>query len=314
MARIELRLFPGAEVRPGYFLVSWLGSGGAGEVWQAVAPDDTPCGMKFIDLDHGAASREARALDFMKSLRHPNLIMIQDVFSIENYLVVAMELCQGTLKDRLDVWKGQGGAGIPGQELIGYMGQAAQGIDFLNAPQHLVGGAQGVRIVHQDIKPQNLLLFRETVKVADFGLARTLERSLTTKTTGGMTPVYAPPEFFHGETAEQSDQYSLAVTYCQLRGGRTPFTGTPYQLMAGHTNGSPDLSMLPESERSVVAIALSKNRHDRWTNCTAFVENLRNCLSSDELTAQPSSTTSETIEYRDSRGSSHSSGRRPSNA
>jgi WD40 repeat protein len=89
-----------------------------------------------------------------------------------------------------------------------------------------------------------------------------------------MTALYAAPEFFQGKTSQHSDQYSLAVTYCQLRGGRLPFSGDPAQVMAGHLHGQPDLTMLPESERPAVARALAKDPGQRWPSCTAFVQAL----------------------------------------
>src|SRR5262249_3560431 len=70
-------------------------------------------------------------------------------------------------------------------------------------------------------------------------------------------------------------QYSLAVTYCLLRGGRLPFTGGPAALVAGHLHRPPDLSMLPQRERPVVARALAKEPSKRWPNCRAFVAALR---------------------------------------
>ena len=63
-----------------------------------------------------------------------------------------------------------------------------------------------------------------SLKVADYGLARVLGHSQASH-TGSMTPTYAAPEFFEGKTSGQSDQYSLAVTYCHMRGGRPPFSG-----------------------------------------------------------------------------------------
>jgi hypothetical protein len=51
-----------------------------------------------------------------------------------------------------------------------------------------------------------------------------------------------------------------------------------YQLMAGHSTGTPDLTMLPETERPAVARALSKDRQERWPNCATFVEDLRRFL------------------------------------
>src|SRR5262249_33890788 len=85
---------------------------------------------------------------------------------------------------------------------------------------------------------------------------------------------YAAPEFFEGRTSRHSDQYSLAITYCQLRGGQLPFTGTPAQMMAGHLMQTPDLEMLPAEERLPVARALAKDPAERWPSCRAFVEAL----------------------------------------
>src|SRR5262249_30539095 len=121
--------------------------------------------------------------------------------------------------------------------------------------------------------PQNLLLKGDVLKVADFGLARVVNHSVTGH-TGHLTLAYAAPEFFDGKTARQSDQYSLAVAYCQLRGGQLPFSGSTAQIVAGHLSKSPDLSMLPEEERSAVRRALSKEPNERWPSCAAFVEAL----------------------------------------
>jgi serine/threonine protein kinase len=112
---------------------------------------------------------------------------VRDVLSIEQALVVCMELGQGTLKDRLEACQRQGLTGVPAAELITLVREAAEGIDFLNAPSHSIGGAQQVRVIHQDIKPQNLLLVSGVLKVADFGLARVIEQSLAEKSTSSLT-------------------------------------------------------------------------------------------------------------------------------
>jgi serine/threonine protein kinase len=111
------------------------------------------------------------------------------------------------------------------------------------------------------------------VKVADFGSARVLAHSLTGH-TGNLSLTYAAPEFFEGKTARTSDQYSLAMSYCQLRGGKLPFEGTPAQLMAEHLGRQPDPSMVPEQERPAVSRALAKRPDARWSSCSAFVEAL----------------------------------------
>src|SRR5262249_33152564 len=155
--------------------------------------------------------------------------------------------------DRLRAAQKQGQPGIPPAELLGYMRDAAKGIDCLNT----------INIQHRDIKPQNLLLVGGGVKVADFGLAKLLHHTRTGH-TGAFTPSYAAPEFRGGQTSAHSDQYSLGVSYCQLRGGLLPFTGQPAQVIAGHLMRPPDLTMLPEAERPAVARALAKEPEERW--------------------------------------------------
>jgi formylglycine-generating enzyme required for sulfatase activity len=174
-----------------------------------------------------------------------------------------MELADRSLLDRLQEATGQGLPGIPLTELLEYMHDAARGIDHLNA----------LGIQHRDIKPHNLLLVGDGVRVADFGLAKLLHHTLTSN-TGAMTPAYAAPEFFQGQTSSQSDQYALAVTYCELRGDRLPFQGSYFQVMAGHATQPPDLAMLPEAERPALARALAKQPHARWPSCRAFVDAL----------------------------------------
>jgi hypothetical protein len=137
-----------------------------------------------------------------------------------------------------------------------------------------VDGKAGVGVTHRDIKPANLLLVGGSVKVGDFGLAKLLEHTATKNTGNAMTVAYAPPEFLQGHVHRNSDQYSLAVTYCELRCGRLPFQGDAVQLMFAHLQQPPNLTMLPEGERPVVARALAKPPEERWPSCRAFVEAL----------------------------------------
>ncbi len=183
-----------------------------------------------------------------------------------------MELADRTLMDRFREARNEGLPGVPRDELLDYFREAAKGIDYLNEPRHTVGGKERVGIQHRDIKPQNILLVGGGVTVADFGLARFLESTVGSH-SGSMTPAYAPPEFFKGQTSNQSDQYSLAVTYCQLRGG-LPFSGTHEQIVVGHLMHPPDLNMLAEEERPAVARALAKEPGERWPSCRAFVQAL----------------------------------------
>jgi serine/threonine-protein kinase len=272
----------GGEPVPGFRLISLLGAGGSGEVWKAAGPGGFLVALKLIPLgdEEGAVGirpagpGEGRSLELLRAVRHVNLLPLFGVWRRESSLVVGMELAERTLLDRCDEAVCQGQAGIPFAELIDYMQQAAQGIDFLNAPRHALAGQEGVGILHCDIKPQNLLLIGGTVKLGDFGLAQLLDGQPPAP-TGGLTPAYAAPEFFQGRLSPRSDQYALALTYSRLRGGRLPFSGSPWEVILKHCLDAPDLAMLPEGERSVVARALAKCPEERWPSCRVFVAELR---------------------------------------
>jgi serine/threonine protein kinase len=263
-------LIAGYEPIAGYRLVERIGRGGFGEVWKAVAPGDFRVALKFLPRGDDRAAVEERGLGLLKTLRHPYLLSVFGTWQTERFLIIGMELAERTLLDRWHQARQHGLLGIPREELLEYFRQAATALDYLNEPRRMPDGRLGPPIQHRDVKPQNLLLMGNTVRVADFGLARVLSHSVTSH-TGCCTLAYAAPEFFQGQTSRQSDQYSLAATWCHLRTGRPPFAGTPAEVVGGHVGRTPDLSMLPEDERAVVARALAKRPQQRWPSCQAFV-------------------------------------------
>src|SRR5438309_2308938 len=192
-----LHLEPGAEPVPGYRLERLLGRGGFGEVWKAEGPGGVAVALKFVRLDGKAGGPELRSLETMKGVRHGNLLSLFGVWQREPFVILAMELADRSLQDRLHEVQAQGQAGVPLPELLEYLRDAARALDFLNEPRHAQDGKTGLSIQHRDVKPHNLLLVGGAVKLADFGLARLLERQVTSH-TGAMTPAYAAPEFFKG--------------------------------------------------------------------------------------------------------------------
>jgi formylglycine-generating enzyme required for sulfatase activity/serine/threonine protein kinase len=267
-------LAPGQRLLPEYELVAFLGRGGFGEVWKARGPGGFQVALKIVRLGQPAGDTELRALELMKDVRHAHLLAVFGAWQRDGLLLMAMELADGTLLGRLRQAEGEGHTGIPRDELLEYLREAAKGLDFLNECRVPVGGGGGTAgIQHKDVKPQNLLLVGGAVKVADFGLARVLEHTVTAA-SGGLTPSYAAPEFFNGRATRWSDQYSLAVAYCELRGGRLPYEGSALEIMAGHVTRPPDLTMLPNGERATVARALAKKPEERWPSCRAFAEAL----------------------------------------
>jgi formylglycine-generating enzyme required for sulfatase activity len=261
----------GAEPLPGYRLEERLGRGGFGEVWRATAPGGFGAAVKFLHVE-AAAARELRSLKMLLPIRDAHLLSLQRVEELPGCVVLVMELADCTLLDRLQQCQAQGLPGIPYPELLRCFGQAADGLDFLNEPTHVLEpGGPPVGVVHGDVKPENLMLVGRGVKVADFGLSRRLSDSIAPNSTSSMTVEYSAPEVFDGKISRFTDQYALAISWCMLRGGRRPFSGNHAQVMAGHLMREPDLSMLPEAERPAVRRALSKPPRDRWPSCRDFV-------------------------------------------
>ena len=182
----------GMEPVPGYTLVAFLGKGGYGEVWRAQAPGGMPVALKILASDRATTYAELEALETLKGVHHPHLLAIHAFWLNEGRLFIASELADCTLLTRLEQSREAGERGIPVQELLGYMQETAKALDFLNSPQ------RGRReIGHGDIKPPNLLLSGGSIKVGDFGLIRALSNG-TADHRGGLTPLYAAPEFFRG--------------------------------------------------------------------------------------------------------------------
>jgi serine/threonine protein kinase len=179
-----------------------------------------------------------------------------------------MELAEGSLADLYEASEATGIA-IKPSELCGYLKQAAEALDFLNARQHTVNG-QWIGIQHCDIKPSNLLLCGETVKLCDFGLA-SITTSQWREHRKGRNRLFRAPEVKLGQLSDRTDQYSLAVTYCLLRSGRVPFAAISEE---GEPRGGLDLSMLPADEQPILARGLAQVPEYRWPSCGRLMAEL----------------------------------------
>jgi serine/threonine-protein kinase len=267
-------LQPGEQPFPGYCLHLPLGRGGCGEVWEARGPDGNPIALKFMRCKNTAsATKEVRSLQALSRLYHPNLLRVYQVFLQSGFVVVAMELADGSLLDLLDVYAAEQGTAIQPELVCRYLGQAADVLDFLHEPRHAYDGRR-VAFQHCDVKPSNILLTGDRVKLADFGLAAPMTASLEPHGRAG-TLDFAAPEVFRGQLSDRTDQYALAVTYCLLRGGRLPFRDSPARFTPTYLRSQPDLTMLSPPERPIVAKALSVSPIGRWPSCGALMAELR---------------------------------------
>ncbi|MEM9656803.1 MAG: tubulin-like doman-containing protein [Planctomycetota bacterium] len=260
-----------AEPLPGYVVTERIGAGGYGEVWKATAPGGVDKAVKtlFGYHDEDLASRELKSLELIKGVRHPFLLSLDRFEVVDGRLVVVTELADMSLDQCFQIYRRKGKNGIAREELLGYLRDAADALDYMQASYGLQ---------HLDVKPENLLLVGGHVKVADFGLVKEVERHTQNSLVGGMTPTYAAPELFDGRPSSRSDQYSLAIVYQEMLTGSLPFPGrTPAQLVAQHVQGRPRVSPLPAEDRGVILRALAKKADDRFASCTEFVAALASC-------------------------------------
>jgi serine/threonine protein kinase len=230
------------EPIPGYKLVKRIGAGGYGEVWTAEAPGQLVKAIKFVYglLDEDRAARELKALNRIKGVRHPFLLSLERIEVVEGQLLIVTELADCSLKDRFEEFRKKELTGIPREELLQFMRDAADALDYMSDSHSLQ---------HLDVKPENLLLVGGRIKVADFGLVKDIHDA-TASMMGGLTPIYAPPEVFEGRPSRKSDQYSLAIVYQEMLTAVLPFPGrTAAQLAAQHLNAKPRLSSLPDNDQ-----------------------------------------------------------------
>jgi serine/threonine-protein kinase len=244
--------------------------------------------LKFLDCrtrSPSLISSEVRVLRGLSELRHPHIIQFHGVYASSHYIILSMERADGNLADLRQAYQEEAGTNIPSEHALELLEQAAAALDFL-AGLKLPGIHAASRgLQHCDVKPSNLLLLGEQLKVADFGLcAGTAWRGQGQGWRG--TPPYAAPELYHDNPAPGTDQYALAVTFCELCMGERPFwkrdnpADAPYGLPV-------DLTKLRENEVPVFTRALHPHPSARFPSCRAFLAALRAAASERNPGAPP---------------------------
>jgi serine/threonine protein kinase len=182
-------------------------------------------------------------------------------------LVVIMELADHNLYSLHQAYRRRGHPGLPRELLLGFLLEAAEALDWMNFEHQLQ---------HLDIKPHNLFIVSNHLKVADFGLVQQVGGGNSeSRRLGGVTPLYASPELLRGGFSRSSDQYSLAVVYQQMLTGDVPYWDENlYQSILLRLTGEPRLGSLPEADRPIVARALSRAPEERYPSCLDFVRAL----------------------------------------
>ncbi|MFF0264312.1 serine/threonine-protein kinase [Kribbella sp. NPDC004536] len=201
-----------------YRLLTLLGRGGAGEVWQA---EDTVLDrqvavklLRSLDGDPMDAVERFRAeAQSAARLTHPNVVATYDVGTEGDHVFLVMELVPGP-----DLAKLMRTSGLPTASMVERI--ATQGARALDA-------AHEAGIVHRDVKPANLLLAPDgTLKMTDFGIAKRAGNETTGLGVLLGTASYVSPEQVRGEPATPaSDWYSFGCVLHELLTGTPPFSG-----------------------------------------------------------------------------------------
>lgn len=221
-----------------YYIIRRIGEGGMGIVYLARHQSlDRLAAVKFLGAhmvdDKSYIDRFLNEARGAAKLNHPNIVAVYDAGSIgENIYYFIMEYIEG--RDLGTMLRERHVFPVP--ESVGYIRQAASALGY----------AHKKRIIHRDIKPDNLMLTNDgVIKVGDLGLAKWIGDD----NSGGMTqsgivmgtPFYISPEQVRGsrDVDSRSDIYSLGASLYHMVVGRIPYDGTsPAVIMAMHLNNA----------------------------------------------------------------------------
>jgi serine/threonine protein kinase/tetratricopeptide (TPR) repeat protein len=267
----------GSSITPGltiaqYRIIRHLGTGGMGEVYQALDTTlNRQVALKFLKSDIAADpelrrlfEEEARTL---AAINHPNIAVIHEVGLYRNRPFFVMEYIEGeTLADIIKE------APMPFDRIINTTEQICGGLEAMHRAE----------MTHGDIKPSNILIDSNgRVRILDFGLARTTaDRDKLSKLMG--TIAYISPEQVTGGAATPgSDLFSLGGVLYQMVSGRKPFSGVydaAVQYSIVNHDPEPVENLRPETPPAVSMVIqklLKKNPEERIQGAATVIDELK---------------------------------------
>lgn len=243
------------ESRPldGYTIKRAIHRGGFGEVYYALSDAGKEVALKLLNNNLDV---EIRGVSQCLNLKHPNLVTIFDIrqdADKDHWVVMEFVSGRGLYETMQDYPNG-----MPVEHVRQWLEGMTAGLSFL----HDRG------IVHRDLKPANVFRDPSGVKIGDVGLSKYISesrRSAQTQSVG--TVYYMAPEVAKGRYGREVDVYALGIILYEMLTGRVPFEGqTTAEILMKHLTSDPDVSVLPDSLRRVIADALEKDPDKRTSS------------------------------------------------
>ncbi|MCA9213175.1 MAG: serine/threonine protein kinase [Planctomycetales bacterium] len=241
----------GSQPLAGFTIKRGVGFGGFGDVYYATSDAGKEVALKRIQRNLDV---ELRGVRQCLNLKHPNLVSLYDIrYDDEGQAWVVMEYVSGeSLQDVIE----RNPNGMPVDQVVSWFRGLAEGVAYL----HDNG------IVHRDLKPGNIFVDSSLVKIGDYGLAKFIScsrRSGQTESVG--TFHYMAPEIGLGRYGKEIDIYAMGIMLFEMLTGRVPYDGESSQeIIMKHLTAEPDVSMLAEPYRSVIAKSLNKDPEKRY--------------------------------------------------
>ncbi len=259
-----------------YEIIEKIGSGGMSDVYRAkdhslgrdvaikVLKSDFAQDSSFVTKFRAEAQSAA-------ALEHPNIVNIYDVGSEDGLYYIVMEYIEGITLKQYIAKKGRLGY----NEALSIAIQMARGIE----------AAHNKGIVHQDIKPQNIIISKEgKVKVTDFGIARAANSNTIHAGSMGSVHYVSPEQARNGFVSYASDIYSLGIVMYEMVTGRVPFDGdTPVAIAIQHIQSQmtpPEeiVPGLPIAVSRIIEKCTMKSPERRYASASELLVDLKRAM------------------------------------
>jgi len=262
-ARKAHAFFP-AELEHFYSDIEYIGEGGFARVFKAVRiKDGKEVAVKIpISLDPETGRAFTKEIVNWSRLKHENIVELCDM-NILPIPYLEMELCDNSLEE---VPKPMGV-----EEATSIIYDVAKGLKH----------AHSEGIIHQDLKPSNILFKDGKAKITDWGLSKLKAGSKSSSITA-FSPLYAAPEHFSkkfGKRDERTDIYQLGVIFYELVTGKLPFEGEDVaEISFSIINEEPTLpsEINPKSKgvEHIIMKCMAKRKEERYQSVDELIEDL----------------------------------------